>query len=146
MAKIIASVNVSHVPAIGAAWDTGKTETPYWAPVFKGFDFSKKWIADLKPDVIILVYNDHASAFSPEVIPTFALGCAQEFQPADEGWGPRPVPVVKGHPILASHIAQSVILDEFDRCKSPEFRRNIAKLREMMPWIKQRALVDRSRN
>ena len=55
MAKIIASVNVSHVPAIGAAWDTGKTDTPYWAPVFKGFDFSKKWIADLKPDVIILV-------------------------------------------------------------------------------------------
>ena len=114
MAKIIASVNVSHVPAIGAAWDTGKTETPYWAPVFKGFEFSKKWIADLKPDVIILVYNDHASAFSPEVIPTFALGCAEEFQPADEGWGPRPVPVVKGHQILASHIAQSVILDEFD--------------------------------
>jgi len=86
VAKIIASVNVSHVPAIGAAWDTGKTETPYWAPVFKGFDFSKKWIADLKPDVIILVYNDHASAFSPEVIPTFALGCAEEFQPA-EGLG-----------------------------------------------------------
>ena len=42
MAKIIASVNVSHVPAIGAAWDTGKTETPYWAPVFKGFDFSDR--------------------------------------------------------------------------------------------------------
>src|SRR6185437_4104134 len=111
---IVASVNVSHVPAIGAAWDTGKTETPYWAPVFKGFDFSKKWIADLEPDVIILVYNDHASAFSLEFIPTFALGCAEEFRPADEGWGPRPVPVVKGHPVLASHIAQSVILDEFD--------------------------------
>lgn len=114
MAKIVASVNVSHVPAIGAAWDTGKTETPYWAPVFKGFEFSKEWIADLQPDVVILVYNDHASAFSLEIIPTFALGCAEAFQPADEGWGPRPVPVVKGHPILASHIAQSVILDEFD--------------------------------
>ena len=114
MAKIIASVNVSHVAAIGAAWDNGKTGTPYWAPVFKGFEPSKKWIADLKPDVIILVYNDHASAFSLEIIPTFALGCAEEFQPADEGWGPRPVPVVKGHPVLASHIAQSVILDEFD--------------------------------
>ena len=114
MAKIVASVNVSHVPAIGAAWDTGKTETPYWAPVFKGFEFSKEWIADLQPDVVILVYNDHASAFSLEIIPTFALGCAEAFQPADEGWGPRPVPVVKGHPILAAHIAQSVILDEFD--------------------------------
>ena len=62
----------------------------------------------------IVVYNDHASAFSLEIIPTFALGCAAEFPPADEGWGPRPVPVVKGHPALASHIAQSVILDEFD--------------------------------
>ena len=114
MARIIASVNVSHVPAIGAAIDLGKTEQPYWAPVFKGFERSKQWIADLKPDVIILVYNDHASAFSLEIIPTFALGCAAEFPPADEGWGPRPVPVVKGHPELACHIAQSVILDEFD--------------------------------
>jgi protocatechuate 4,5-dioxygenase beta chain len=114
VAKIVASVNVSHVPAIGAAIDLGKTQQPYWAPVFKGFTFSKKWIADLKPDVIILVYNDHASAFSLEIIPTFALGCAAVFPPADEGWGPRPVPVAKGHPELASHIAQSVILDEFD--------------------------------
>jgi gallate dioxygenase len=113
-AKIVASVNSSHVPAIGAAWDLGKTDTPYWAPVFKGFEFSKKWIAEVKPDVIILVYNDHASAFSVELIPTFALGCAEEFRPADEGWGPRPVPVVKGHPVLAAHIAQSLILDEFD--------------------------------
>ncbi|MGH8263629.1 MAG: class III extradiol dioxygenase subunit beta [Steroidobacterales bacterium] len=114
MARIIASVNCSHVPAIGAAFDQGKTQTPYWKPVFDGFDFSKKWIADLKPDVVILVYNDHASAFSLEIIPTFALGCAAEFPPADEGWGPRPVPTVYGHPEFASHIAQSVILDEFD--------------------------------
>ena len=28
--------------------------------------------------------------------------------------GPRPVPPVKGHPVLASHIVQSVVLDEFD--------------------------------
>src|SRR5262249_30433045 len=69
---------------------------------------------ETKPDVAIIVYNDHASAFSVDLIPTFALGCAPEFPPADEGWGPRPVPVVKGHPELASHIAQSVILDEFD--------------------------------
>jgi protocatechuate 4,5-dioxygenase beta chain len=71
-------------------------------------------MAKTKPDVAIVVYNDHASAFSVDLIPTFALGCAAEFPPADEGWGPRPVPVVKGHPALASHIAQSVILDEFD--------------------------------
>ena len=114
MAKIIAGVASSHVPAIGAAIDNGRTEEPYWKRVFSGFEKSKQWMADAKPDVAIVIYNDHASAFSVELIPTFALGCAAEFPPADEGWGPRPVPVVKGHPELASHIAQSVILDEFD--------------------------------
>lgn len=114
MAKITASVYTSHVPAIGAAIDLGKTTEPYWQPLFKGYDFSKQWFKDNKPDVIFLVYNDHATAFSLEMIPTFAIGTAAEFKPADEGWGPRPVPTVKGHPELASHIAQSVIQQDFD--------------------------------
>jgi protocatechuate 4,5-dioxygenase beta chain len=105
---------MSHVPAIGAALDNGKSGEPYWKKVFDGFERSKEWIRKAKPDVILLVYNDHAVAFSLEIIPTFALGCAAEFPIADEGWGPRPVPKVIGHPELAAHIAQSVILDEFD--------------------------------
>jgi protocatechuate 4,5-dioxygenase, beta chain len=114
VARIVAGVATSHVPAIGAAVDHGHTQEPYWRPLFEGYEFSKRWIAEQKPDVVILVYNDHASVFSLEVIPTFAIGCADEFRPADEGWGPRPVPVVQGHPELAWHIAQSTILDEFD--------------------------------
>jgi protocatechuate 4,5-dioxygenase beta chain len=114
MARIVAGVTTSHVPAIGAALDLGKTADPYWQPLFKGYEFSKRWIAEQQPDVVVLVYNDHASAFSLELIPTFAIGCAESFAPADEGWGPRPVPVVQGHPELAWHIAQSTILDEFD--------------------------------
>jgi protocatechuate 4,5-dioxygenase beta chain len=114
MARIVAGVATSHVPAIGAAIDNKRADDPYWQAVLDGYKPSKKWIADLKPDVVFLVYNDHASAFSLQLIPTFALGCAGEFKPADEGWGPRPVPVVKGYPELAWHIAQSLILDEFD--------------------------------
>ncbi len=114
MARITASVYTSHVPAIGAAIDLGKTQEPYWVPLFKGYEFSKQWIKDNTPDVVFLVYNDHATAFSLEMIPTFAIGTAAAFQPADEGWGPRPVPKVIGHPDLASHIAQSVIQDDFD--------------------------------
>lgn len=114
MARIIAGVGCSHVPAIGIAMDTKITDQPYWQPVFEGFEFSRKWIAEQKPDVIFLVYNDHCTAFDASCIPTFALGCAAEFTPADEGFGPRPVPVVKNHQKLASHIAQSLILDEFD--------------------------------
>ena len=114
MARITASVYTSHVPAIGAALDLGKSSEPYWQPVFKGYEYSKQWMLENKPDVIFLVFNDHATAFSLEMIPTFAIGTAAEFAPADEGWGPRPVPKVMGHPELASHIAHSVIQDDFD--------------------------------
>jgi protocatechuate 4,5-dioxygenase beta chain len=114
MAKVIAGVATSHVPAIGAAIDLGKTEDDYWKPLFAGYEPSKKWMRETKPDVVILVYNDHANAFSLEIIPTFAIGVADSFPPADEGWGPRDVPVVQGHPELAWHLSESLILDEFD--------------------------------
>lgn len=98
MAKITASVFTSHVPAIGAALDLGKTQEDYWKPLFAGYDFSKQWMKDNKPDVIFLVYNDHATAFSLEMIPTFAIGTAAQFQPADEGWGPAPCPWCRATP------------------------------------------------
>jgi protocatechuate 4,5-dioxygenase beta chain len=114
MARVSASVYTSHVPAIGAAMDLGKTGEAYWQPVFAGYEYSRQWLREQRPDVIFLVYNDHATAFSLEMIPTFAIGTGERFQPADEGWGPRPVPEVIGHPELASHIAQSVIQQDFD--------------------------------
>src|ERR1700739_3278496 len=114
MARITASVYTSHVPAIGAALDLGNSDEPYWRPLFNGYESSKQWFKDNKPDVIFLVFNDHATAFSLDLIPTFAIGTAAEYMPADEGWGPRPVPNVIGHPELAAHIAQSVIQQDFD--------------------------------
>ena len=114
MARITASVYTSHIPAIGAALDLGKTQEPYWQPVFKGYEVSKTWMQHNKPDVIFLVYNDHATAFDLDFIPTFAIGTAASYAPADEGWGPRPVPTVIGHPELSAHIAHSVIQQDFD--------------------------------
>jgi protocatechuate 4,5-dioxygenase beta chain len=114
MAQIVAGVGCSHVPAIGAAIDLGKTKDDYWKGLFAGFERSKQLLAEIKPDLVIEVYNDHGSAFSLQYIPTFSLGVAPEFQPADEGWGPRKVPVVKGDPEFAWHLVESLILDEFD--------------------------------
>ena len=114
MAKISASVYSSHTPAIAAALDLGKSTQDYWKPVFAGFDPSKAWLKQHTPDAIVLVYNDHATSFSLEMVPTFAIGTGDRFNVADEGWGPRPVPPVIGHPELAAHIAQSVIQDDFD--------------------------------
>ena len=114
MARIVAGLATSHVPAIGVAIDQGKTQEPYWKPLFDGYEPAREWMAKTKPDVVILAYNDHATAFSLEIIPTFAIGVAEEFPPADEGWGPRPVPVVKGHSELAWHLCEQLILNEFD--------------------------------
>ena len=114
MARVVAGVATSHVPAIGAAIDHGRTRDPYWKPLFDGVEPARRWFAKTRPDVCIIVYNDHASAFSFRSIPTFALGVAPRFPPADEGYGPRPVPVVEGHEDLAWHLAESLILDEFD--------------------------------
>jgi protocatechuate 4,5-dioxygenase, beta chain len=114
MASIVAGIACSHVPAIGVAMDRGITATPYWEGLFKGYEPAREWLAKLAPDVAIVVYNDHASAFSLQIIPTFLIGVAERFPIADEGFGPRPVPVVQGHPALAWHLAESLILDEFD--------------------------------
>ncbi len=114
MARIIAGIGTSHVPAIGAAVDHGMTAESYWKPLFAGYEPAREWMAEAKPDVCIIVYNDHASAFSLEIIPTFMIGVADSFPPADEGYGPRQVPVVKGHPELAWHVAEHLILNEFD--------------------------------
>lgn len=114
MARITAGVATSHVPAIGTAIDLGKTADPYWQPVFAGYGPSRDWMARARPDVAIVVFNDHATSLMLDVVPTFALGCAGSFAPADEGWGPRPVPVVQGHPALAAHLAEKLVEDEFD--------------------------------
>ncbi len=116
MAKITAGIGCSHVPAIGAAFDQGLTQDAYWKPLFDGYPAAQEWMRKHKPDVAIIVYNDHGSAITLETIPTFAIGVADEFQPADEGWGPRKVPVVKGHSALAWHLAETLIINEFDMC------------------------------
>jgi protocatechuate 4,5-dioxygenase beta chain len=114
MAELIGAVGTSHIPAVGVAIDKGRTEEPYWAPYFAKLPPLREWIAAADPDVCIVVYNDHANAFSLELIPTFAMGMAERFAIADEGFGRRPVPDVMGHPELAWHLAESLILDEFD--------------------------------
>ena len=114
MARITAGIATSHVPAIGAAFDQGRTQDEYWKPVFDAYEWVKRFQEGDDPDVVILCYNDHASALMLDVVPTFALGMAEEFEPADEGCGARPVPTVMGDPVLAAHLAEQLVIDEFD--------------------------------
>lgn len=114
MAEVIWGLATSHVPSIGAAMDNNKTEDPYWKPLFDGYAPARAWMADHTPDVAIIVYNDHANAIDLAMTPTFAIGTADKYTVADEGWGPRQVPVVKGAPELSRHLLGSLIDDGFD--------------------------------
>jgi len=115
MARLVGGVGTSHVPSIGAAIDHGKSADPYWRPLFDGVLPARKWIEEVKPDIAIVVYNDHASRFALDMTPTFAIGTGETFAPHDEGYGPRPVPACHGDPAFAWHLVESLVLkDHFD--------------------------------
>lgn len=114
MAEIIWGLATSHVPSIGAAMDNDKTESEYWKPLFDGYGPAREWMAKHTPDVAIIVYNDHANALGLEMIPTFAIGTADRYRVADEGYGPRRVPDVIGAPELSEHVLVKLVDEGFD--------------------------------
>ncbi|WP_214368772.1 class III extradiol dioxygenase subunit beta [Pseudonocardia sp. H11422] len=114
MAEVIWGLATSHVPSIGAAMDRGKTEDPYWKPLFDGYRPAREWMAQHTPDVAIVVYNDHANGVALDFVPTFGIGTADRYRVADEGFGRRPVPDVIGHQELSLHLVEHLVDDGFD--------------------------------
>lgn len=114
MATIIGGLNTSHVPAIGGAIGRGVQQDPYWKPFFDGFAPAQAWLAETRPDVAVIFYNDHGLNFFLDKMPTFAIGAAPEYHNADEGWGIPTLPAVRGLPELSWHIVEHLIDREFD--------------------------------
>lgn len=114
MGRIVAGIGTSHVPSIGGAYDRGKTATPAWKPLFDAYVPVRQWLQDLKPDVCIMVYNDHGADFFFDKYPTFAVGCADQYAIADEGFGVRPLPAIRGDLAFSQHLCRSLVYDEFD--------------------------------
>jgi protocatechuate 4,5-dioxygenase beta chain len=115
MARIVAGIGSSHVPNFGPAYDQAKAEEPDWKPLFDGYRPVKSWLAETaRPDVIVFVYNDHGSDFSLDRVPTFAIGVRDEYEQADEGFGTRPLPNVRGDADLSWFLAEQLIYGGFD--------------------------------
>jgi protocatechuate 4,5-dioxygenase beta chain len=114
MARLIGGIGSSHVPAIGNAIERNMQSDPYWKSFFDGYVPAWKWLEERKPDVAILVYNDHGLNFFLDKMPTFAIGAAPEYVNSDEGWGLKPLPPFQGHPEFSWHIIDSLVNDEFD--------------------------------
>jgi protocatechuate 4,5-dioxygenase beta chain len=114
MARIVGAICTSHIPAIGNAIARGLEHDPYWQPFFAGYPPARRWLAGVRPDVAIVVYNDHGLNFFLDKMPTFAIGAAPEYRNADEGWGLPTVAPYRGDPKLSWHIIESVVAQEFD--------------------------------
>jgi protocatechuate 4,5-dioxygenase, beta chain len=114
MASIIGAVATSHIPAIGAAMARSLQADAYWKPFFDGYPPVNAWLERMRPDVAVVIYNDHGLNFFLDKMPTFAVGAAAEYRNADEGWGLEPVAPFPGHPELSWHLIESLVADEFD--------------------------------
>ena len=114
MARIVAGIGTSHVPSIGGAYDRGKTGTPAWKPLFDAYVPVRAWLQAQRPDIVVMVYNDHGADFFFDKYPTVAVGCADQYPIADEGFGQRPLPAVPGDLAFSQHLCRSLVDDEFD--------------------------------
>lgn len=112
--RIVAGIGTSHVPSIGGAYDRRRTQEPAWKPLFDAYVPVREWLRELKPDVAIMVYNDHGADFFFDKYPTFAVGCADRYGIADEGFGTRPLPEIPGHLAFSQHLCRELVYDEFD--------------------------------
>jgi protocatechuate 4,5-dioxygenase beta chain len=114
MARIIGGLATSHIPAIGGAIAKGLQQDPYWKPFFDGFPPIHRWLDEARPDVVVIFYNDHGLNFFLDKMPTFAVGAAEEYCNADEGWGIPTLPPVRGCQDLSWHLIEELIAREFD--------------------------------
>ena len=112
--RIVGGLGLSHVPSVGVAYDRGKMQTPAWKPLWDAYVPVREWLARLEPDVAIVVYNDHGADFQLDKYPTFAIGVAERYAIADEGFGTRPLPEVRGDAEFSTHVVESLVADEFD--------------------------------
>ncbi len=114
MARIIGGLASSHTPTIGFAFDRNKRDDPAWAPIFEHYEPLQRWLTEKRPDVLLVIFNDHVTSFFFDHYSAFALGVGEQFPVADEGGGPRALPPAIGHPALARHIGSALMADEFD--------------------------------
>jgi protocatechuate 4,5-dioxygenase beta chain len=114
MARIVGGLTTSHVPMIGKAISENKQQIPYFKPFFDSFVPAQRWLAEVQPDVAVVIYNDHGLNFFLDKMPTFAIGAAGEYHNADEGWGPPEPRAFRGAPKLSWHLIDQLVADEFD--------------------------------
>ena len=120
MATLAGGLGISHSPGMAAAYDkahaqnNGKGYDATWQRWYDGTRPVKAWIEALRPTQLVIVYNDHLNHFVFDTYPTLAIGVAPGFAQADEGWGPRPLPDLKGDTAFGWAVTERLVHGGFD--------------------------------
>jgi len=116
MARILGGLGISHTPSMGVEYDRGMAAgfDPAWQVWYDGTRRVKDWLEKAAPDQVVIVYNDHLNHFHFDTYPTLAIGVAERFTQADEGWGPRPFPDLPGDTDFGWHVTESLVRGGFD--------------------------------
>ena len=56
-----------------------KQDDPVWAPIFEAYEPMQQWLAEKKPDVLLIIYNDHVTSFFFDHYSAFALGIGETY-------------------------------------------------------------------
>jgi protocatechuate 4,5-dioxygenase, beta chain len=116
MSRIVGGIGIAHTPSMAYQFDKGMRDgfDPKWRPWYDGTQPVKDWLQRLAPSHMVVIYNDHMNYFDLKTYPTFAIGMAEHFPQADEGYGLRPFPGMDGDPEFAWPLARALVRDGFD--------------------------------
>ena len=116
MARIVGGLGISHTPSMGLEYDRGVSRgwSPEWKLWFDGVQPVKAWLEALRPDQVVIVYNDHLNHFEFDAYPTLAIGVADSFPQADEGFGLRPFPSLRGDTDFGWSVTTALVRGGFD--------------------------------
>jgi len=114
MARIVGGIGTSHIPAIGLAMARNQCAEPYWKPFFDAYAPVRRWLREVQPTVAVVVYNDHGLNFFLDKMPAFAVGAAQWYRNADEGWGLPTLAPFAGDAEISWHLIESLSAADFD--------------------------------
>lgn len=116
MARVVGGIGISHTPSMGREFDNGMRHgfDPRWQVWYDGTRPVQRWIEALAPTKLVIVYNDHLNHFTFDAYPTLAIGVAEEFRQADEGWGLRPLPSLRGDTGFGWHVTERLVRGDFD--------------------------------
>jgi protocatechuate 4,5-dioxygenase beta chain/2,3-dihydroxyphenylpropionate 1,2-dioxygenase len=120
MGEIVIGAAISHAPGI-TGWPD-RADSQQSGRFYAGIEKLSRTFADAKPDVILLVCNEHFVNFYLSNMPAICVGTGQShFGPVEpEAWLHIPKRRIAGHPALARALVMEALNSGFDLSFSEE--------------------------